>query len=39
MIRIAVLTFDVNTCFCEVSRIVSFHNVLCFGWFTGMCAF
>ena len=39
MIRSAVLSFDVNTCFREVSRIVSFNKVLCFGWFTGMCAF
>ena len=39
MIRSAVLGFDVSTCFREVSRIVSFNKVLCFGWFTGMCAF
>ena len=39
MIRSAVLGFDVNTCFCEVSRVVSFNKVLYFGWFTGMCAF
>ena len=39
MRRSAVLGFDVSTCFREVSRIVSFNKVLCFGWFTGMCAF
>ena len=39
MIRSAVLGFDVNTCFREVSRVVSFNKVLCFGWFTGMCTF
>ena len=39
MIRSAVLSFDVNTCFREVSRFVLINKVLYFGWFTGMCAF
>ena len=39
MTRSAVLGFDENMCFREVSRVVSFNKVLCFGWFTGMCAF
>ena len=38
MIRSAVLGFDVNTRFREVSRVVLFNKVLCFGWFTGMYA-
>ena len=39
MTRSAVLCCDGNTCFREVSRVVSFSKVLCFGWFTGMCTF
>ena len=39
MIRSAVLGFGVNTCFREVSRVVSLNKVLCFGCFTRMCAF
>ena len=39
MIRSAVLSFDVNTCFREVSRVVSFNKVLCFGLFARMRAF
>ena len=39
MTRSAVLGFDENMCFREVSRVVSFNKLLCFGSFTGMCAF
>ena len=39
MIRSAVLGFDVSTCFREVSRIVSFNKLLCFGSFARMRAF
>ena len=38
-IRSAVLSFDVNMCFREVSRILSFNKVLCFGLFARMRAF
>ena len=31
MIRSAVLDFDMNTCFREVSGVISFNKVLCFG--------
>ena len=39
MIRSAVLGFDVNTCFCEVTRVVLFNKMLCFSLFAGMRAF
>ena len=39
MIRSAVLGFDVNTCFREVLRVVSFNKLLCFGSFARMRAF
>ena len=39
MIQSAVLCFDVNTCFREISRVVSFNKLLCFGSFARMRAF
>ena len=39
MIRSAVLGFEVNTCFREVLRVVSFNKLLCFGSFARMRAF